>query len=85
MRAENTRDKCRKNRKNNKSNKKQDLEKKRTQEGPRNLRKYRKNRKSNKEFSCELKTPMTNIAKNAKITNLTINKTQKAKKPMCYS
>ena len=27
---------------------------------------YRKNRKYNKDFSCELKTPMTNIAKIAK-------------------
>ena len=41
-----------KDRKNNKSNKNQDLEKKRSLEGPRNVRKYRKNRKSNKDFSC---------------------------------
>ena len=56
-----------KNRKNNRCSKNQDL-KKRSQEGPRNVRKYRKNSKSNKDFSCELKTPVTNIAK---ITNLT--------------
>ena len=62
--------KYRKNRKNNKSNKNQDLEKK-SQEGPRNVRKYRKNGKSNKDFSCELKTPVTNIANMAKIANLT--------------
>ena len=35
----------RENRKNNKSNKNQDLEKKRSQEGSRNVLKYRKNRK----------------------------------------
>ena len=35
-----------------KSNKNKDLEKKRSQEGPRNVRKYRKNRKYNKDFSC---------------------------------
>ena len=56
-----------KNRKNNRCNKNQDL-KKRSQEGPRNVRKYRKNGKSNKDFSCKLKTPVTNLAK---ITNLT--------------
>ena len=39
-------------RKNNKSNKNQDLEKKRSQEGPHNVRKDRKNRKSNKDISC---------------------------------
>ena len=55
-----------------KSNKNKDLEIKRSQEGPRNVRKYRKNRKSNKDFSCVLKTPVTNIAK---ITNLTRIKT----------
>ena len=44
--------KYRKNRRNNKSNKNQDLGKKRSQEGPRNVRKYHKNRKSNKDFSC---------------------------------
>ena len=58
-----------KNRKNNKSNKNQDLEKKRSQEGPQKVRKYRKNRKYNKDFSCELKTPMTNIAI-AKLTRI---------------
>ena len=44
--------KYRKNRKNNKYNKNQDLETKRSQEGPQNVRKYRKNRKYNKDFSC---------------------------------
>ena len=63
--------KYRKNRKNNKPNKNQDLGKKRNQEGPRNVRKYRKNRKYNKDFCCMLKTPVTNIAKIAKTTNLT--------------
>ena len=33
--------------------------------------KYRKNRKSSKDFSSWLKTPVTNIAKTAKITNVT--------------
>ena len=65
--------KYRKNRRNNKSNKKQ--------EGPRNVRKYRKNRKSNMDFSCQLKTPVTNIAKIATIRNLTRIKTWKQKKP----
>ena len=41
--------KYRKNRKINKSNKNEDLERKRSQEGPRNIC---KNRKSNKDFSC---------------------------------
>ena len=66
MLPKNTRDKYRKNRKNNKCNKIQDLESKEGQEGPRNVRKYGKNRKSNKDFSCYLKTPITNIAKNRK-------------------
>ena len=64
----------------NRCNKNQDL-KKRSQERPRSVRKYRKNRKSNKDFSCQLKIPMTNIAKIAKITNVTKFQTQKAKKP----
>ena len=67
MRAKNTRDKYRKNPKNNKFNKILDLEKRRNQQGVQNVCKYHKNRKSNKDFSCELKTPVTNIAK---ITNL---------------
>ena len=68
--------KYRKNRKNNKYNKNQDLEKKRSQERPRNVLKYRKKRKSNNDFlAIELKTPVTNIAKIAKITNLTRIKT----------
>ena len=68
MLAKNTHDKYRKN---NKCNKIPDGKEKR-QEGPRSVRKYRKNRRSNKDFSCELKTPMSiNIAKVAKITNLT--------------
>ena len=46
------------------------LRKRRSQEGPRNVRKYRQSRKSNENFSCELKTPVTNIAKIAKITNV---------------
>ena len=45
MLAENTYDKYRKN---NKCNKIPDLEKKGSQEGPRNVTKYRKNCKSNK-------------------------------------
>ena len=32
--------------------------------------KYRKNRNSIKDFSCELKTPVTNIAKIAKVTRI---------------
>ena len=68
-------------RKNNKSNKNQDLEKKRSQEGPRNVRKYRKNRKSNKDFSCQLKTPVTNIAKKKTTSDKDQDlETQKAKK-----
>ena len=59
--------KYRKNSNNNKSNKNQDLEKKK----PRRTPKYPQNRKSNKDFSCELKTPVTNVTKIAKITNLT--------------
>ena len=47
MLAENTPDKYRKN---NKCNKILDLEKRRNQEGPRNVRKYSKNRKSNRFF-----------------------------------
>ena len=42
---------------------------------------YRKNGKSNEDFSCELKTPVTNIANIAKTTNVTKFQTQKAKKP----
>ena len=57
------------------------LRKRRSQEEPRNVPKCRKNCKSNKDFSCQLKTPMINIAKVAKITNLTKFKTQKEKKP----
>ena len=66
MRAKNTRDKYRKNRKNNKFNKIPRLRKRRNEERFRNVPKYRKNRKSNKDFSCYLKTTMTNIAKNNK-------------------
>ena len=36
-------------------------QKNRNQKGPRNVHKYRKNRKSNKDFSCQLKTPVTNF------------------------
>ena len=51
----------------------------RSQEGPRNVRNYCKNRKSIRDIPCELKTPMTNIAKIAKITNVTKFQTQKKK------
>ena len=57
-----------KNRKNNKSKKNKDLEKIEAKKDPQNVRKYRKNRKYNKDFSCELKTPMTNIAKIINVT-----------------
>ena len=81
MLAENTHDKYRKNRKNNKFNKNQDLEKEEAKKGPEMYSNIAKNHKSNKDFSCQLKTPMTNIAKIAKITNVTRIKAQKEKKP----
>ena len=68
-----------KDRKNYKSNKNQDLEKKRSLEGPRNVRKYRKNRKNNKsnknqdlEREEANKGPemSLNIAKIAKVTRI---------------
>ena len=45
--------------------------KRRSQEGPRNAGKCRKTRKSKKDFSCQLKKPMTNIAKtpNSRLRN----------------
>ena len=49
--------KYRKNRKNNKYNKNQDLAKKRSQEGPRNVRKSCKNRKVTRIFLANLKHP----------------------------
>ena len=63
--------KYRKNRNNNKSDKNQDFEKKGAKKDPETSANIAKNRKYNKDFSCQLKTPVTNIAKNAKITNLT--------------
>ena len=66
MLAENTHDKYRKYRKNNKSNKIPDLEKKGSQEGPRNVPKYRKNCKSNKDFSCYVKRLSNKYGKNSK-------------------
>ena len=71
MPAKNTNDKYRKKRKNNKLNKILDLEKEETKKGPEMSAIIAKNRKSNKDFSCELKTPVTNIAKIVKITNVT--------------
>ena len=58
-------------RKNNKFNKILDLEKEKTKKGPEMSAIIAKNRKYNKDFSCYLKTPMTNIAKIAKIANVT--------------
>ena len=66
MLAENTYDKHRKYRKNNKCNKIPDLEKKGSQEGPRNVPKYRKNCKSNKDFSCYVKRLSNKYGKNSK-------------------
>ena len=63
--------KYRKNRKNNKSSKNQDLEKKEAKKGPEMSANIANYRKSNKDFCCVLKTPVTNIAKIAKTTNLT--------------
>ena len=63
MLAENTRDKYRKN---TKCDKIPDLEKKGSQEGPRNVPKYRKNCKSNKDFSCYVKRLSNKYGKNSK-------------------
>ena len=49
--------------------------------------KYRKNRKSNKDFSCELKTPVTNMANIAKIKKfseiLDLEKKKQTRGPKC--
>ena len=70
MLAKNTHDKYRKN---NKFNKILDLEREETKKDPEMSAKVAK--AGNKDFSCELKTPVTNIAKIARITNITRIKT----------
>ena len=71
MLAENTRDKYRKYRKNTKCDKIPDLEKKGSQEGPRNVPKYRKNTKCNKIPDLQRKEAKKGPEMSAKITKVT--------------
>ena len=61
-----------KDRKNNKSNKIEDLGKEEAKKG---LEMSANVAKANKDFACQLKAPITNIAKIARITKVTRFKT----------